>query len=228
MFLNDNGYNIQTDVTISDPDFDLPSKIDKIILSEKFPAEQRPLKSLKTVKAKNYALEASDFDLQSSQDDDKPIVSVFASYSAQGLDHSLSEGFKESTESATNKYNFGIKLTHEFGGDQVEKLNAFKRSQQLLNLREKENLESRILQQIELARMDLQLSLDALVSQTEILNLRRQAIEQVTQNYNQGRIDISLLFDAYNKAVQSEFTRTEALNNLRLKKYDFETILLKE
>jgi outer membrane protein TolC len=228
MFLNDNNFQNVTDVTISEPDFDLPSKIDKIVLSEKFPAEQHKIKSLKAIKSKNIRFEASEFDMKSTEDEAKPKISVFATYNAQGLDPQLAESFKQSQKSDTNKYSFGIKLVHEFDSGRMSELNAYKRSEYLLNQRIKENLEGRILQEIELARMDLKLALDQLASQTEILELRKQAVEQITQNYNQGRIDISLLFDAYNKTVQGNISRTDALNNLRLKKFDFETVLLTE
>ena len=227
-FLEDNNLFNQTDVTISEPDFDLPNKINKIVLSEKFPAEQHRLKALKSIKAKTLALEASDLDLQSSLDDSKPVVSLFATYNTTGLDPSLSESFHQSQKTETDRYAVGIKLTHEFDLTETKALNAYKQAELLLNQRIKENAESRVALQIELARMDLKLALDQLEAQTEILNLRRNAVDQITLNYNQGRIDISLLFDAYNKTVQSEITRTDSLNNLRLKKFDFETILLTE
>lgn len=227
-FLEGNNLFNQTEVTISEPDFDLPSKINKIVLSEKFPTEQHRLKSLKSIKAKNFALAASELDLQSSRNDSKPVVSLFATYNATGLDPSLSESFNQSQKTDTDRYSVGIKLTHEFDSTETNALNAYKQSELLLNQRIKDNAESRVVQQIELARLDLKLALDQLEAQTEILTLRRNAVDQITQNYNQGRIDISLLFDAYNKTVQSEITRTDSLNNLRLKKFDFETILLTE
>lgn len=227
-FLEGNNLYNQTDVTISEPDFDLPSKINKIVLSEKFPPEQHRLKALKSIKAKNFAVESSELDLRSSEDDSKPNVSLFATYYATGLDPSLSESFNQSQKSETDKYSVGIKLTHAFDGAQKKALNVYKQSELLLNQRIKENAESRVVQQIELARMDLKLALDQLDAQTEILTLRKAAVEQITINYNQGRIDISLLFDAYNKIVQAEINRTDSLNNVRLKKYDFETTLLTE
>lgn len=227
-FLEDNNIYNQVDVTIAEPDFALPEKINKIVLSEKFPAEQHRLKALKSIKAKSLALEATELDLQSSQDSSKPVISLFATYNTTGLDPSLAESFKQSQKTDTDKYSVGIKLVHEFDSPETQALNAYKQSAFLLNRRIKENAESRVVQQIELARMDLKLALDQLEAQTEILNLRRKAVDQITQNYNQGRIDISLLFDAYNKSAQSEISRTDALNTLRLKKYDFETTLLTE
>ena len=228
LFYNDNNYQNQTEIMISEPDFDLPLKIDKIVLSEKFPSEQHTIKSIKSIKSKNLQFEAAEFDLKATENEAKPKVSLFASYGTQGLDSSLSESLQQSQKTEFNKYSFGIKLVHEFDSGRIGELNAYKRSEYLLSQRVKENLESRIQQEIELARMDLKLALVQLESQTEILNLRKQAVEQITQNYNQGRIDISLLFDAYNKTVQGNIIRTDALNNLRLKKFDFETILLTE
>ena len=179
------------------------------------------------VRASQLRASASEQSYEATESDGKPVLSFFTTYAQTGLDPSLADSFGDSQRDKQSRYEVGLRLTHEFDSHTVDLTNSSKLLESTTLKRSADLATARVRNQIEISKLDLQNALDQLKSQSEILDLRKSAMSQITQNYSQGRIDISLLFDAYNKTVLSEISKVEALDNLRLKRFDLETLLLK-
>lgn len=226
-FISANKSNSSDGIEIAPVEFEKLTNIALIDELTKQATQETAFNQLLVVRAAQLRAQASEQSYEGSKKDGKPMLSLYSTYGQTGLDPSLADSFGDSQRDKFSRYEVGLRLTHEFDGDLVDQTISAKLLESTTLKRTSELATARIPLQISIGKMDLQNAYDQLKAQSEILELRRTAMNQISQNYSQGRIDISLLFDAYNKMVLSEISKVEALNDLRLKRFDLQTLLLK-
>lgn len=154
-----------------------------------------------------------------------PQLSAYGKYTQAGVDSNTSEAWNEMQDKDHKKYLIGLKLDYTFGQSQLAtdqrirtltaQIELEKAGRSLADLQDKKNL----------YETNLRISYEAVLANARIIELRRRAVEQITRNYNQGRSDISLLIDAYNKRITAEVNYIRSLGDYQLLAMDYQNLV---
>jgi outer membrane protein TolC len=136
---------------------------------------------------------------------------------ATGVDTSESIANREWQEGRRPSLYLGVKWSQTFGSGardaQIRSAKSLSLAQDLATQTEKQRLITRA----ELLSEEIGSLAENLKSQDSQLKALRQAVQELSRNYNQGRIDINVLIDLINQAETAEATHVEARANLELR-----------
>lgn len=198
-------------------------KITDLKWNEKFPQFGVKLQSSQheIEKTRAYAvaeLKKQQFSLEadSVESRNRAQVALVGRVGATGVDTSASESQQQLIEGRRPYWYVGVKLSHTFGSgfltSEVRQARAQARAQEIATQSEKDRLKL-IKAQLESAIESLEESIKA---QNEELEAQRQAVQQLTRTYNQGRTDISILIETINRAETAEVEQVQTRADLEL------------
>lgn len=191
--------------------------------SEKFPdfeiAKQGPQFDVTKTRAFQMAeLRQKQLDLQAEgiESQNKAQVALVGRVGATGVDETASRARRQVVEGDRPEWYVGLKWSHTFGSGvheaETRQAAAQARAQEIATQSEKERL-SLLKYQLEGAIASLQANLK---TQSEQLEAQRQAVQQLTRTYNQGRTDISILIDTINRAEDAEVEQVQTRADLEV------------
>lgn len=154
------------------------------------------IQRLKYLYAKNLA------DVAETKDNGR--LSLYGKANPIGVDGRFSDSWNEFSQSDKNKYTVGIKFDYIIDDSGAVKDADYKKAAKLLELNRLQELELQMGDQVELQYKNLSIGYQAIQNSAEIVDNRVAALESIAKSYQQGRMDISNLIDAYNKMVTSK------------------------
>lgn len=161
--------------------------------------------------------EQSELNADSVESLNRANFSLVGKVGATGIDSSATAAEKQWLEGRRPSLYMGIKWSHTFGSGsrdaQVRSAKAQAMAQDIATQNEKQRLAT----QADLLAQEIISREENLKSQDSQLQALRQAVAELTRNYNQGRIDINVLIDLINQAETAEASNVEARAGLELK-----------
>lgn len=175
------------------------------------------ISNLKNEIAKNTAI--------STKQENRSQVALVGEVGATGVDVSSSVAEEQLLDGSRPHWYVGVKWSHSFGSDvqsaRSRQAAALARSQEILTMTEMERLKKQKVQ-LELAILSLEGNLKI---QSQLLDSRRDAVKELTRTYNQGRIDISVLIEAINRAEVAEVEQVQVRADLELAYIEWQALL---
>lgn len=172
-----------------------------------------------------FRLQSAEKLANSGQYSNWPQLSAYGKYTQAGVDSNSAEAWNEMQDRDHKKYLIGLKLDYTFGQSQLAidqrirtlsaQIELEKSGRSLADLQDKKNL----------LETNLRTTYEAVLANARIIELRRRAVEQITRNYNQGRSDISLLIDAYNKRITAEVNYIRSLGDYQLLNLEYQSLV---
>ncbi len=198
-------------------DSDLKWSLNSPHFRSHFETENRELLQTRSHRLTELRLEKSNLNSKSVESLNLSQLALVGQLGATGVDSSASQAEKEWLQGRRPSLYVGLKWSHTFGSGarqaQVKAARALALAQNLATDLEKKKLES----QVQLLSEEIFSLEDNLKSQESQLQALRQAVQELSRNYNQGRIDINVLIDLINQAETAEVSHVEARANLELK-----------
>lgn len=211
----------------------LPSmSSDQWVLPEETPqyaaevkATQKNLEQTRIFKISNLRNEIAKNAAISAKQENRSQVALVGEVGATGVDVSSSTAQEQLLDGSRPHWYMGIKWSHSFGSDvqsaSSRQAAALAKSQEILTLSEIERIKKKKVQ-LELAILSLE---DNLKIQSQLLDSRRDAVKELTRAYNQGRIDISVLIEAINRAELAEVEQVQVRADLELTYIEWQALL---
>lgn len=199
------------------------SKSTELGWNEKFPQFGVKLKSAsheisrtRAYKLAELRQEQFNFQAVSAESKNKAQVALVGKVGATGADESSSVSRRQLMEGSRPSWYVGVKWSHTFGSGvqdaEIRQARAQARAQEIATASEKEKLLF-LKKQLESAIDSLEQSIKA---QNEELKAHRQAVQELTRTYNQGRTDISILIEVINRAEAAEVEQVQTRADLEL------------
>lgn len=143
-------------------------------------------------------------------------VALVGQIGATGVDSSAQLSQEQLINGDRPSLYVGIRWSQSFGSDiqtaQTKQAQAQAQAQEILFETESYRLK-KLKEQFEAEIFTLE---DNLKVQLQLLNSRRDAVKELTQIFNQGRIDISILIEAINRAEEAEVQQVQVRADLEL------------
>lgn len=191
----------------NEPVPDLPQLSENAINSEETAAQSRTLKS------QQLKISSASKSLEASKSGAYPIITLNGSLYGSGYDDSPAISESHLLSGHYPKYYIGLKLQMQFGSDygthdRFNKKVALELEQQKL-ARLSEELKINLLA----SERKIQSTFFAVSSSKKQVDLREKTMNEMQRNYNNGRIDISLLIEAMNKYFTSRVQHIRAVGD---------------
>jgi outer membrane protein TolC len=149
-------------------------------------------------------------DLEIAESDTSGQWSLYTRVTPAGVDEKSSPAFTEMSSANKNKFLIGVKFSKDLE-DLSSKKEAELKSASLVIEQDKLNiLNQSIEQQLESQYQILLDSFKAIETQQSVVKFRAEALNSISKNYQQGRIDISVLIDTYSRMVNSKVSLAKA------------------
>lgn len=162
------------------------------------------------IKVQNLKVQSAELSKQMASAKNSFKLSAYGKYNPSGLDAESNTSLTEMERSEKNKITIGLKLDYVLD-DQASKADlAYKSAQSLLEQQRLQVLETNYASQIKNSYQLMRTSFENIASSEEILKYREIALNELSKSYLQGRTDISILIDAFNKKVTAKLNLTKA------------------
>ncbi len=181
---------------------------------------------LKKYKLQKLKMQSADDQSASVQNSNLPQLSLYGKYTQSGFDPSNSAAWTEAQDSNYNKYLIGLKLDYTFDNSKSDLDQKIKKLTYDIEKNRTERTDQDLHEQIELTKIQLANAYENISSNQKILDYRKKAVTDISKNYFQGRSDISLLIDAYNKRILAEVGLITSQGDFELKKMDYTILTL--
>jgi outer membrane protein TolC len=180
-------------------------------------AEKSDISQTRSQRLANLQKEKLDFTAKSVDNLNRSKFALVGEVGATGVDSSTALANREWQEGRRPSLYVGVKWSQTFGSGSrtasVKNAKAQALAQEIATTTEKQRLKTRA----ELLKEEIGSLSDNLKSKESELKALRLAVQELTQNYNQGRIDINVLIELINRAETAESSEVEARANLELK-----------
>jgi outer membrane protein TolC len=164
----------------------------------------------------------ADQNAESVQSLNKPKLAFVGELGSTGVDPTNIRAEREWLQGRRPTYFVGLRFSHSFGsGVQEARIRAAK-AQALAQEVSSDQDKTRGRQRAELLVEELVSLEENLKSQRQQLEALRQAVQELTTSFNQGRIDISVLIDILNQMQTAERLQIEARANLELRHLEWQ------
>ncbi len=180
-------------------------------------SEKQDLMQTRSQRLAEFRKEKFDLTAESIESLNRSQLALVGEVGATGVDNSQTIANKEWLEGRKPSLYVGLKWSHTFGSGtrdaQVKSARSLALAQDIATQVEKQRLEtSAKLLAEEIATLE-----ENLKSKDSQLQALRNAVQELSRNYNQGRIDINVLIDLINQAETAEASQVEARANLELR-----------
>ena len=186
---------------------------------------QKNLEQTRSFKISNLRNEIAKNTAISAKQENRSQVALVGEVGATGVDVSSSVAEEQLLDGSRPHWYLGVKWSHSFGSDvqsaRSRQAAALAKSQEILSVTEIERLIKQKVQ-LELAIFSLEGNLKI---QSQLLDSRRDAVKELTRTYNQGRIDISVLIEAINRAELAEVEQVQVRADLELAYIEWQALL---
>jgi outer membrane protein TolC len=182
--------------------------------------------NLKRFQLQKLKLKSASEQSSSVQNTNLPQLSLYGKYTQSGYDPSNSAAWTEAQDSNYRKYLIGLKLDYTFDNSKSDLDQKIKKLSYDIEKNRSERTDTDLSEQIEITQTQLKNSFENMNSNQIILEYRKKAVADISRNYFQGRSDISLLVDAYNKRILAEVNLINSQGDFELKKIDYASLVL--
>lgn len=166
-------------------------------------------------------IETSKLNLSSAKSKSFPILNLDFSFSSLGVEEKADKAFTEMSSFSKPSYFLGLTLQF-FLDSSAQGINV---STKKIKLKDSELsyrfIKSQINSEIKSKYNQLISSFKIYQSSIKMLNLRDKALKQMKTAYNQGRLDIDILIQAYRDKFSAQVSNIQAIANYYVNLHDY-------
>lgn len=170
----------------------------------------------RTVKAQKLTLESSEEKLTAAKSQSGLGVSLVGQLNSSGVDRSSNQAFSEMTGGSQPLYYTGVKLSYSFGSGNLDEQVKNKNMIRILNETKLERLRNEQQNALVQAERKVQSNYAVAQSFSKEREFRDRAARELTNTYNQGRIDITTYIDALNKFFTTKTNYIQAIGDYQV------------
>jgi outer membrane protein TolC len=170
---------------------------------------------------RNYQLaelrkQQKNYEAESIESLNKPKLAFVGQVGATGANISTSASQEQMIEGRRPYGYMGIRFSHSFG-ENVQNTRIRKAKAEALAQKIRSDVSlNQFMEDLQLSEKNVEVLEFNLKVQQELLDSRRQAVNELTRTFNQGRTDISFLIESINRAEEAEVEQVKVRADLEM------------
>ncbi|MFN8846152.1 MAG: TolC family protein [Bdellovibrionales bacterium] len=192
----------------------LPKESPKYSIEIKLNA--KPVDQTRAYQLADYRRQQKSYEAESVSSLNQPRLAFVGQVGATGANISTSASQEQLIEGRRPYWYMGIRFSHSFG-ENVQDTRARKAKADALSQKIRSEMTiNQLVEDLQLLTKNVEILEANLKVQQELLDSRRQAVNELTRTFNQGRTDISFLIESINRAEEAEVEQVRVRADLEM------------